>query len=154
MDSKSGKRNIFITFTDWDNYVKCEVRNSSGIIVETLQRTQNDINGFGQCFSYSLSRLKKEIEPKAPQISILHNAIKIYPNPTEGKVTIDIISETNDVVTLNIYELNNRVVYTQKNIALTSGLATLNLNLDLQSGLYTLKIQGQTTNYIEKLIIQ
>lgn len=76
---------------------------------------------------------------------------KIYPNPTNGLLNIDINKYVGDLQ-INVYDLNGRQVYGQK---VTNFNNTNAVNLEsLSTGVYVLKLQGENLNHSEKIIIK
>jgi hypothetical protein len=67
----------------------------------------------------------------------------VYPNPTEKEITLINLPESTDLV--RIYGMDGRLV--QQN-TLTSGELTIDIS-KLQSGIYFLVADGQTTKFIK-----
>lgn len=67
----------------------------------------------------------------------------LYPNPTNGLVTIEFASEENESVMLNVSDLTGKTVYS-RSFALQKGLNKLSLNLtDLETGVYLTTLSNQ-----------
>jgi hypothetical protein len=78
------------------------------------------------------------------------DVIRVYPNPSNGQLTIHIAQFTGKV-NIQVIDINGRVVYIAKdndfNIEKT-------ISLDhLQSGMYVLKVNGEALNYTKKIIL-
>ncbi|HLA55387.1 MAG TPA: T9SS-dependent M36 family metallopeptidase [Flavobacterium sp.] len=78
------------------------------------------------------------------------DVIRVYPNPSNGEVTIHIAQFTGKV-NIQVIDINGRIVYSVKendfNVEKT-------INLDhLQSGMYVLKVNGEALNYTKKIIL-
>ena len=73
------------------------------------------------------------------------SGLKIYPNPASESITI----KGDDLKSAIIYDINGRVVIDQS----ISEQAIINIS-NLDSGIYTVKIQAKDKEYIEKLIVQ
>ncbi len=79
------------------------------------------------------------------------NVMSVYPNPSEGLVTIK-IDQYNGLASIKVIDFNGRVVLkldnqqfeNQKQIDLSS----------LQSGMYLIKVTGIGLDYVEKIIIK
>jgi len=76
--------------------------------------------------------------------------IRIYPNPSNGQVTIH-INQYSGTVNFQVIDINGRVVFTA-NDANFNAEKTINLD-NLQSGMYIMKIEGEALNYVHKLIL-
>ncbi|WP_395047900.1 T9SS-dependent M36 family metallopeptidase [Flavobacterium sp.] len=76
--------------------------------------------------------------------------VSIYPNPSNGLVTIK-IEKFSGKLNLQVIDINGRVVYTANDTDFNTE-KTLNLN-HLQSGMYVIKISGDDLNYIKKIIL-
>jgi len=74
--------------------------------------------------------------------------IKMYPNPTQGGLTIEFAAFNNDVV-MNVLNIYGQVVRTGK---LTSVTTVLDLN-DLSEGTYILQLQSEDSITVNKFVI-
>ena len=77
--------------------------------------------------------------------------IRVYPNPSNGLVTVR-INQLNGKVNMQVIDINGRIVYKAMNSDFNIE-RTLDLN-HLQSGMYILKVDGESVNYTHKLIIK
>ena len=75
--------------------------------------------------------------------------VSIYPNPSNGKFSIN-INQYSGKVNIQVADLNGREVYTSKNELFNSEKA-LDLQM-LESGIYVLRISGENLNYSQKII--
>jgi len=82
----------------------------------------------------------------------LNNAVlAIYPNPSTGLFTLDLTAD--DMVNVMIMNTVGEVVYKINNLNVNGQLTTIiDLNY-LAEGIYYLKLEGNNTNKIEKIII-
>ncbi len=74
------------------------------------------------------------------------NGINLYPNPTSGKLIVN--SEKFKIINLEITEINGRTIENHK-------LSTFNYQLSIEdypNGIYFLKIETETSIFIEKII--
>ena len=77
-------------------------------------------------------------------------AISIFPNPTNGTVTLQLNNTKNKVVTVEILNIVGEVVY-----SLTKNLSSVSVDLSSQpNGIYLLKVTTNEQQTVEKLIKQ
>lgn len=79
------------------------------------------------------------------------DSFKIYPNPTNGLLNININDYIGDLQ-INVYDLNGRQVYNQ-NVTNFNNTNAINLG-SLSAGIYVLKLQGENLNHSEKIILE
>ncbi|MDT0557931.1 M12 family metallo-peptidase [Ichthyenterobacterium sp. W332] len=109
------------------------------------------VEAVGNIF-YNINLSEFEIEA---QLSVEDNFLtnlNIYPNPNKGEFTITFDSFTNDDVTLDIYDIRGRYVYS--NTITNNG--TINEQISLasaQSGLYLVRLSSSNKSITKKLII-
>jgi hypothetical protein len=77
------------------------------------------------------------------------NSFKIYPNPTNGLINININNYVGELQ-IKVYDLNGRQVYNQ-NVNNFNNTNTVDLE-SLSTGIYVLKLQGKNLNHSEKII--
>jgi hypothetical protein len=80
--------------------------------------------------------------------------IKVYPNPTNGMLNIELNGFTDNDGTANLYNMQGQQIFTEKlnNIA---GNTVKQINLsDLAKGIYMLRIQTASGSRIEKIVVQ
>ncbi len=83
--------------------------------------------------------------------SILSKEIlTIYPNPTSGIITLNMESLVSSNLTVQVYDLNGRMVYNEA-LSGFSGEKSLNLS-HLMSGVYLVKVNTDTSQYSVKLM--
>ena len=85
------------------------------------------------------------------QSTALNNEISIYPNPGRGEFTIS-IPVTNTTIELKMFDIHGKCVYTSREES-TSGLVRLNPGNKLP-GIYFIELQGESTSWHTRLIIQ
>jgi len=80
--------------------------------------------------------------------------IKIYPNPTENLVNVDIKGDINDQIRLTMYNMQGQLVYS-RDVKYSASHKLIKINVsNLAKGVYTIRLQGKDLNRIEKLIVQ
>ena len=81
---------------------------------------------------------------------ITSDYLSIYPNPTSGKLTIQLEKMPLNPFVLTIHDVQGREVYSQK-----SNQMAIHLDLDaLQPGLYTLNIRNLAINMTSSIVIE
>jgi hypothetical protein len=76
---------------------------------------------------------------------------RIYPNPTNGLLNINVNNYIGDLK-INVYDLNGRQVYNQ-NVTSFNNTNAIDLG-SLSSGVYVLKLQGESLNYSKRIILE
>ncbi len=80
--------------------------------------------------------------------------LAIFPNPTEGKITLVIPQKNNFTGDLTVTDASGAVVYSNAGITITAGVLD---NIDLGSladGAYTVKLSNNTTVYTGRVIVK
>lgn len=81
----------------------------------------------------------------------INDMIRVYPNPSQGLVNVK-INQFSGKLNLQVVDLNGRVVYSAPNTDFNIE-KTLDLR-HLQSGMYVVKINGDSINYNHKIILK
>lgn len=82
------------------------------------------------------------------------DALKVYPNPNNGDLlTVDYKLSPEEVAKLVIVDVTGKTVFDYGIIEGGNGTATLQLN-KLKTGVYLIRISGQTKMIVTRLIIQ
>jgi hypothetical protein len=80
--------------------------------------------------------------------------ISVYPNPSAGNLSIDILSKTpQDNASIIIVDMMGRQVY-NANINLINGINTSQISLDLSNGMYQVMVRTNSEVRLQKLAIQ
>jgi len=98
---------------------------------------QVDFNG-----NFSYSGWKMVYMESVPGISI-------FPNPTDGYLTLDLTGETDALWTLTILDLSGKTVFDQQ----APRTAFQRIYLDLAAGSYILRLETAGVNYSQQLVI-
>jgi len=80
--------------------------------------------------------------------------ISVYPNPSNGTFTLELISVKSQTFDVKIYNPLGIAVYQQLNIAANGKNSTEIRSGDLPEGIYTLTVTGKDANYIKKIVIR
>jgi hypothetical protein len=110
----------------------------------------------------SSSDYKAKVYPYSPKLAknkdtllgVLNPSISLHPNPTSSKTTLTLSGYENTSVSVMIFDLVGRKVYTQleKDITARDHQAVLNTET-LQAGTYIVKVFNGTEEKIAKLVI-
>ena len=76
--------------------------------------------------------------------------LRIYPNPANGKSTIDFVATASGNVTNELFDITGKKVSTAQNV-LTTGIHSYQVSI-LRNGIYTVRISSQSYNYTGKLV--
>jgi subtilisin-like proprotein convertase family protein len=79
----------------------------------------------------------------------IFNALKIYPNPAKGFVTIDLAGSVNGETTYELFDVQGRKVISKVS---SSDLETLNVE-NLSDGIYMLTLQNGSNKTTKKVVI-
>jgi PKD repeat protein len=113
------------------------------------------VRGVSMC-GESLPSEEKEVTLYAPVgISEINGlGIGIYPNPTHGKFSLDVVTGSSMTVSISIYNALGTVVYSADNIRING---KLHRNLDLSAqpkGVYHLKVEGNDASAVQRVVIE
>ena len=85
----------------------------------------------------------------------LNNSFKLFPNPAKESSTVNYYLNKDSHVTINITDLNGKIVSTQVNELATEGSYSKKLELsELNSGTYFIKIKSDDQTVTKKIVIQ
>lgn len=79
--------------------------------------------------------------------------IEVYPNPTNGTFTLKLNGVANDIAVFTIYSATGDIVYRIPNVKLSNNYSD-DVNLDVLPGIYTIRIDGNTTHATQKFIVK
>lgn len=90
------------------------------------------------------------IDPKA----VINNKIDIYPNPFSYKSTVSFNLKKNENVKIGLYSLEGKLIKIVADKEFGTGINNVNINADeLSSGIYMIKVETNSFNSYEKIII-
>ena len=85
---------------------------------------------------------------------ITAGTMKLYPNPSNGMVGIELNTNESDVVNIRVYDAIGTLVYSRLNIETSNHFNTM-LNLQqLPVGMYYVEVKGNQINKVNRLMIQ
>jgi len=85
---------------------------------------------------------------------ISNSDIVVYPNPSKGAFSVRLNSKVAGNYTLEIADMNNKLVYSETDVTLSSSGFISVQTTQLPDGVYTLYLRGDKTAYSTKLIIR
>ena len=97
-------------------------------------------------------RIVKVVYTKTDIAENAGNNVLIYPNPTNGNVTVFVNLNLNEEVTVSVTDMMGKELMILNRGDLTSQQFEVNLS-DYSSGVYFIKVQTATNTYLEKLIL-
>lgn len=104
--------------------------------------------GFYECQEFRTS-IKSVNKVNGAQV------INAYPNPTNNAVSLKFNVKQTEDVTIQIYDLTGKVIFTKVYRNLASGQQIIDLETqDIAAGTYVLTAKGTTTNAMVKLIVR
>ena len=121
------------------------------------------VYGYGGVYSatscYTLNALIsgtnfRTIDNGTVEIIPAENILNLYPNPTANKLTVDYISTVSENITINVYDVLGRKVYSEMNTA-NAGSNTYYQDFNnLENGFYILEINNGTTATIKRFMME
>lgn len=145
IDTTFGDNGIIkVNFEKNEHFGNMNLQSDGKILLtgSTLQSANQDIF-IGRIFRDLLSNSK-------PQIEQFKN-LSIFPNPTNGQVTILLDDAINQDVLVQIFDLNGRQVL-MENLSMENGKTLLSFQKTLSNGQYILRVKGENFVVVEKLI--
>lgn len=84
---------------------------------------------------------------------LLHNAVRVYPNPTVDHVTIDLESESTEPLEVNLFNAGLGTLHKQLTIEKTSGTYSGKMNVAaLPAGMYILEVKQGNDRAFRKIL--
>ncbi len=107
------------------------------------------LNEIEDSWSCTGNQFQKQLQNTTNNIT-KKTSIDIYPNPTKGKIFIELSHNNRESNLLTVYDLSGKAVHQNHFEDIYS---TINLS-DLTKGIYILKVQNTHTHYLQKLLIE
>ena len=137
--------------------------NTSSLTISGL--TPNTLYAWGVkaiCNAESVSNIEhgNRFSTSTEKLGVSHNltgSLQVYPNPTNGKFTIELKADhaSFNTASLEIINLLGQVVYTQKAIVIDEGLTNeINLDSPLADGVYYLKLNVGENAFAKSILLR
>lgn len=81
------------------------------------------------------------------------NEVRLFPNPGNGNFVLQVNVKTENNFDVKIYNTINEIVFSEENIPLGIGIEK-KFNLDLSEGVYFVKISGNKSEFVKKIVVQ
>jgi spore germination protein YaaH len=84
------------------------------------------------------------------------NELSIYPNPTNDKATISLVSSSNENLNYKLFDVQGKLIE-QRELLIIPGINTLEINinhLQLSKGIYFIKLATNKIKFTKKLIVE
>lgn len=129
---------------------------ASGVSLEELSPEFYEWQIRSICNGSAKGYLPIEFIPGLPTrlAASLDQEVAVYPNPTNGNLSLDINAASTGVATVLVLDLSGKTVQ-ESAVNLTEGANRLRKDIsELENGLYLLQINGLGINHIERIIKQ
>ena len=99
-----------------------------------------------------LSRFSEDVTQSSTEFSNLK--VILYPNPSTGMIYLNLDDDSSDHVKVSVQDVRGKVIYASDELKVINGLC--NFKLDVENGVYFVKVTSSETNKIsiKKIIIQ
>ena len=97
--------------------------------------------------------LKKVRDIRAPTSIVSSSDLVVFPNPTKGLFTISLKESSNQPLTVSVYTLDGKLVYSKDNAFSTANQLEIDLG-EVAKGVYSVLVKGESFNYTSSVIIE
>lgn len=135
-------------FANFDGVSSTVIANPQSNGINTSSNVGQMVKNAGQVWGGSLIQMTNPLDFSE---NVALNGVTVYPNPSNGQITLDFNHE-NERVNIRVLDISGRLVYK----AVYTGLKN-KLQLDLgieESGVYFMNLQSGTEKTVQRLIIQ
>lgn len=126
--------------------------NTSGIYVQPLTSTYYVVEQH-LCGTITFDTINVTVQPVGINENNLNNSINVYPNPSNGNISIEFIKSNHSELNLKVTDITGRMVFT-KTFNPVDG--RLNFSLNSPNGIYMLFVSDPRTNesIVKRIVIQ
>lgn len=119
-----------------------------------LNKQQGTCNCHCKNFNFAFYKIDKKEETAAVKTSISSTQLNVFPNPSSGKFTVDIISADKGAASISIIDINGREVYAET-LNSFDGKASQTIELYNQAkGVYIVQVKIGDKLYNKKMVLQ
>jgi len=115
-------------------------------VVLTMTATNDDCGDMSDDMTLAIS-------PMGVYENLANFDVAIFPNPNTGQFSIELNGTGNEIVNISLYNSLGDVVYKSENVRVNKSY-TETLNLDVEQGVYYLRIEGKELLLNKKIVIQ
>ena len=81
-------------------------------------------------------------------------SLSLYPNPNNGALHVDYCSPLTEEISLTVYDLSGRVLYTEQRNSTANDKTEFNLNLpDLSSSVYLVNVRSRSVSVTSRFVV-
>ncbi|PKQ45905.1 zinc-dependent metalloprotease [Confluentibacter flavum] len=166
----SSQSNIVMTFEDWTNNINCNSTGAGNTYAPTelldvfngldaaggwkINVKDLGIGDSGTLNSWSLDICTQTDTLTNPFIEETIIGIKVFPNPNNGNFWVAFNSETNNDVTMALFDIRGRLVFSSVHANLGGVFREEIKPMGLQSGMYVLTVNDGNIATKQKIIIE
>jgi uncharacterized delta-60 repeat protein len=152
LDSSFGDEGKIITDFGLDDLAFTSAIQSDGKLICAGNSKTTDDNS-----SFSIARYFTDTETSASNLPESINYISLFPNPSNGQFKLVLDLNFSNITSIDLINLNGKVIHKiAENTFFVEGLNTveIDLNKDLSSGLYLIRIQSEKEVTSQKILIK
>lgn len=136
---------------DWYTMSSTFIKNAPGIYVKPIVNTSYKATETFNSAVYNHTVNVTVLPTALKDYEKLQSSVRLFPNPGNGHFTLQFANYKFGDVEVSISDVTGKEVFTKK-LTIENTLAELNLNVN--SGVYFVKITGQYQSLVKKLVVQ
>lgn len=136
---------------DWYTMSSSFIKNAPGIYVKPTVNTSYKATETFNSAVYNHTVNVTVLPTVLKNYEQLQNSVKLFPNPGNGQFTLQFTNSKPQTVAISICDVTGKEVFAKQ---LTVANAQTQFDLNVQSGVYLLKINNKEQSLVKKLIVQ
>lgn len=136
---------------DWYTMGGSFIKNAPGIYVKPTVNTSYKATETFNSAVYNHTVNVTVLPTSVNKYEKLQNSVSIFPNPSNGNFTLQFAHEKYGDVEISISDVTGKEVFTKK---LTIENSISKIDMDVNSGVYFVKLTGNYQSLVKKLILQ
>lgn len=136
---------------DWYTMGGSFIKNAPGIYVKPTVNTSYKATETFNSAVYNHTVNVTVLPTSVNKYEKLQNSVSIFPNPSNGNFTLQFAHEKYGDVEISISDVTGKEVFTKK---LTIENSISKIDMDVNSGVYFVKLTGNYQSLVKKLIVQ